>query len=162
MEAAKTTGALQLLSFKLDDELFAVEISRVREVLEFHGATKVPRVPDFMRGVINLRGNVVPVVDLKMKFGIGKTEKQMGTCAIIAEVDVDGEPIVLGCLADAVQEVFDLEAQHIEPPPKIGTRLDTGFLKGMGKHADRFILILDIDRIFRGEEIREIAKPTEN
>jgi purine-binding chemotaxis protein CheW len=153
MEAATVLNSLQLLTFTLDEELFAVEIDKVREVLEFKGATKVPRVPDFMRGVINLRGNVVPVVDLKMKFGIGKTEQSVSTCVIISEVNVDGEIVVLGALADAVQEVFDLDAQAVEPPPKIGTRLDTEFIQGMGKYNDNFVIILDLDKIFTKEEI---------
>jgi purine-binding chemotaxis protein CheW len=165
MEAATVLNSLQLLTFTLDEELFAVEINKVREVLEFKGATKVPRVPDFMRGVINLRGNVVPVVDLKMKFGIGRTEQSVSACVIIAEVSVDGEQVILGALADAVQEVFDLESQYIEPPPKIGTRLDTAFIQGMGKRNDQFVIILDFDSIFTADEIATVkeggAKPGE-
>ena len=150
---------LQLLTFVLDDEIFAVEIDRVREVLEFHGVTKVPKVPDFMRGVINLRGNVVPVVDLKMKFGIGQTEKSVNTCVIIAELSIDGDSVVLGCLADAVREVVDLDQDSIEPPPKIGTRLDTQFIKGMGKLNDSFVILLDIDKIFSAGELATIGQP---
>mgnify|MGYP001081144732 CR=1 FL=1 len=160
MEAAKTLDSLQLLTFVLDEEIFAVEIDRVREVLEFHGATKVPRVPEFMRGVINLRGNVVPVVDLKMKFGIGRTEQQVSTCVIILEVDSGSERVVLGCLADAVREVMDLEADKIEPPPKIGSRLETAFIEGMGKHEDSFIIILDTDKIFTASEVSSVSGAT--
>jgi purine-binding chemotaxis protein CheW len=103
--------------------------------------------------VINLRGNVVPVVDLKMKFGLGSTEKDVNTCVIIAEVIVAGEKVVLGCLADAVREVFDLDSQCVEPPPQIGTRLDTAFIKGMGKYGESFVILLDIDQTFSAEEI---------
>jgi purine-binding chemotaxis protein CheW len=145
---------LQLLTFMLDQEVFAVEISRVREVLEYQGVTKVPKVPDFMRGVINLRGSVVPVIDLKQKFGIGITERTISTCVIISEVDIDGERVVLGALADAVREVFDIGANDIEPPPRIGTRLDTAFIKGMGKYNDEFVIALDIDKIFSEGELR--------
>lgn len=157
METALATASLQLLSFTLDEEIFAIEISRVREVLEFKGTTKVPRVPDYMRGVINLRGNVVPVIDLKRKFGIGTTEQGINTCVIIMEVDAGGEPIVLGALADAVREVFDLETANIEPPPKIGTRLDTAFIRGMGKYGEDFVILLDIDNIFSGEELSAVG-----
>ena len=158
MEAAKNLNTLQLLTFTLDDEIFAVEIGKVREVLEFKGATKVPRVPGFMRGVINLRGNVVPVIDLKMKFGMGATGQSVSTCVIITEVGVDGESVVLGALADAVQEVVDLEESQIEPAPRIGSRLDTAFIKAMGKHNDNFIILLDIDRIFLAEEVKKLAE----
>ena len=157
MEAALQMNTLQLLSFTLDDEVFAIEISRVREVLEFRDVTRIPRVPDFMRGVLNLRGAVVPVIDLKKKFAIGQTERDVNTCVIILEVEAGGEMVVLGALADAVCEVFDLEQSAIEPPPKIGTRLDTNFIKGMGKYADNFVILLDIDRIFTVEEAGMVA-----
>lgn len=143
----------QYLTFKLDDEVFALDIGKVREVLDFSSITKVPRTPDFMRGVINLRGSVVPVVDLRLKFGMSKTEKTVNTCIIIVEVTVDEETTVLGALADSVQEVLDLEPGSIEPPPKIGTHLNTEFIKGMGKRNNHFIIILDIDKIFSTDEL---------
>jgi len=152
-----TTDAIdrttQYLSFNLDDELFALDISKVREVIEFTSVTKVPQTPDFMRGVINLRGGVVPVVDLKEKFGIGQTEKTINTCVIISEVSIDGDIIVLGAMADAVDEVFDLLPENIEPSPRIGSQLNTEFLRGMGKKDDEFILILDIDKVFSMDEL---------
>jgi purine-binding chemotaxis protein CheW len=143
----------QYLTYKLEDEVFAFDISKVREVLDFTTMTKVPKTPDFMRGVINLRGSVVPVVDLKLKFGMNRTEKTVNTCIIITEVTVDGEITVLGVLADSVQEVIDLESDHIEPAPTIGTQLNTEFIKGMGKQNDRFVIILDIDKVFSTGEI---------
>jgi len=151
-----TTGAMettQYLTFKLDDEVFALDITKVREVLDFTSITRVPRTPEFMRGVINLRGSVVPVVDLRLKFGMTKTEKTVNTCIIIVEVVVDGETTFLGALADSVQEVMDLEPGHIEPAPRIGTRLNTEFIKGMGKRDADFTIILDIDRVFSTDEL---------
>lgn len=145
--------ATQYLSFNLSEEIFALDISKVREVIEFTSVTKVPQTPDFMRGVINLRGGVVPVVDLKQKFGMGQTEKTINTCVIISEVRIDDEVIVLGAMADAVDEVFDLLPENIEPSPKIGTQLNTEFLKGMGKKDDEFILLLDIDKVFSMDEL---------
>ena len=153
MSGAETAGTTQYLTYKLADEVFALDIGKVREVLDFTTVTKVPRTPEFMRGVINLRGSVVPVVDLRLKFGMPKTEKTVDTCVIITEVTVDNETTVLGALADSVQEVLDLEADHIEPAPKIGTRLRTEFIKGMGKHNGNFIIILDIDRVFSVEDL---------
>jgi len=153
MSTAETTETTQYLTFKLGDEIFALDISKVREVLDFTTITKVPRTPEFMRGVINLRGSVVPVVDIKLKFGMPMTEKTVNTCIIITEVTVDGETMVLGALADSVQEVIDLDPDHIEPAPKIGTKLKTEFIKGMGKQGEHFIILLDIDKVFSTEEL---------
>jgi purine-binding chemotaxis protein CheW len=153
MAVAEITQTTQYLTFKLGDEVFALDISKVREVLDFTTVTKVPRTPEFMRGVINLRGSVVPVVDLRLKFGMSKTENSVNTCVIITEVTVDGDTIVLGALSDSVQEVLDLEQGSIAPAPKIGTKLRTDFIKGMGKRDDRFIIILDIDKVFSADEL---------
>ena len=153
MSTAGIMETTQYLTFKLDDEMFALDITKVREVLDFTTITKVPRTPEFMRGVINLRGSVVPVVDLRLKFGMPKTEKTVNTCIIIAEVTVDKDNTILGALADSVQEVMDLGAGQVEPAPKIGTRLNTEFIKGMGKQNNKFIIILDIDKVFSTDEL---------
>ena len=153
MAVTSITETTQFLTFKLGDEVFALDITKVREVLDFTTVTKVPRTPEFMRGVINLRGSVVPVVDLRLKFGMTKTESSVNTCIIITEVTVDGDTTILGALADSVQEVLDLEPGSIAPAPKIGTKLKTEFIKGMGKRDDRFIIILDIDKVFSSDEL---------
>jgi purine-binding chemotaxis protein CheW len=153
MSTADIVSTTQYLTFKLDDEVFALDIAKVREVLDFTAITKVPRTPEFMRGVINLRGSVVPVVDLRLKFGLKKTEKTVNTCIIIVEVSVDGDTVVLGALADSVQEVIELGSENIEPAPKIGTRLRTEFIKGMGRRNDRFSIILDINKVFSLDEL---------
>ena len=160
MATADILEITQYLTFKLDDEVFALDILKVREVLDFTTITKVPRTPEFMRGVINLRGSVVPVVDLRLKFGMTKTENTVNTCIIIVEVKVDEETTVLGALADSVQEVLDLEPGHIEPAPKIGTRLNTEFIKGMGKRDNTFIIILDIDKVFSVNELAQVQDVT--
>ncbi len=163
MAVTTITETTQYLTFKLGDEIFALDIGKVREVLDFTSATKVPRTPDFMRGVINLRGSVVPVVDLRLKFGMSATEKTVNTCVIITEVTVDNDTTVLGALADSVQEVIDLAPADISPAPKIGTRLRTEFIRGMGKRDDRFIIILDIDKVFSSDELALVqqAQPGE-
>ena len=153
MSVTGITETTQYLTFRLAEEVFALDISKVREVLDFTAITKVPRTPEFMRGVINLRGNVVPVVDMRLKFGMTMTEKTVNTCIIIVEIDLDGDTTVLGALADSVQEVVDLEPDKIEPAPKIGTRLRTEFITGMGKRDDQFIIILDIDKVFSVDEL---------
>ncbi len=153
MSIAEIQEATQHLTFKLDEEVFALDISKVREVLEYTAVTKVPQTPEFMKGVINLRGHVVPVVDLRLKFGMPEAEKTVNTCIIIVEVSVDQDTAVLGALADSVQEVLELEQDQIEPAPKIGTRLKTDFIKGMGKRDEQFIMIQDIDKVFSANEL---------
>jgi purine-binding chemotaxis protein CheW len=158
MATAGINETTQFLTFRLDEEIFALDITKVREVLDYTIVTKVPRTPDFMRGVINLRGSVVPVVDLRLKFGMSATESGVNTCIIITEVQVDNETVVLGALADAVQEVLDLDPGSIAPPPRIGTKLRTEFIKGMGKQNDRFIIILDIDKVFSVDELSTVRQ----
>jgi purine-binding chemotaxis protein CheW len=142
----------QYLTFRLDREVFAVDVAKVREILDFTPATKVPATPDFMRGIINVRGNVVPVVDMRLKFGMSATEKTVDTCIVIMEMAANEDITVLGALVDSVQEVFELEASMIEPPPKMGTGYRVEFIKGIGKHNDELIMILDIDRVFSTDE----------
>ncbi len=162
MATQAITETTQYLTFRLAEEVYALDIGKVREVLDFTTATKVPRTPDFMRGVINLRGSVVPVVDLRLKFGMSATEKTVNTCVIITEVTVDGDTTILGCLADSVQEVLDLDAEHIAPAPRIGTRLKTEFIKGMGKQSEHFIIILDIDKVFSTDELALVQESRGN
>ncbi len=153
MSVPAITDTRQYLTFQLGEEVFALDVSHVREILEFTTVTKVPRTPDYMRGVINLRGSVVPVLDMRLKFGLTEIEKTVNTCIIVVEVSCEGETTVIGALVDSVQEVFELEHDQIEPAPKIGTQLRTGFVKGMGKKDDRFVIILDIDKVFSSEEL---------
>jgi purine-binding chemotaxis protein CheW len=153
MSLTSITEISQYLTFKLEEEVFALDISKVREVLDFTDVTKVPETPDFMLGVINLRGSVVPVVDMRLKLGMNRTQKTVNTCIIIVEIEIDGETTILGALADSVQEVMDLDPDQVEPPPRIGTRLKTKFIRGMGKRDNQFIIILDIDKVFSADEI---------
>src|SRR5271154_2282998 len=156
MSVTEITETRQYLTFKLGDEVFATDVAKVREVLDFTTITKIPRTPDFMSGVINLRGNVVPVVDLRLCFEMSKTEKTVNTCIVVVEMLLDGESAVIGALADSVEEVIDLEPDQIQPAPKIGTKIRTDFIKGMGKRDAHFIMILDIDRIFSADELSAV------
>lgn len=158
MSVSSINGTRQYLTFQLKDEVFAIDVVNVREILELNTVTKVPQTPDYMRGVINLRGSVVPVLDMRLKFGMAMTEKTIDTCIVVVEVAFDGEDVIIGALVDSVQEVFELESEQIEPAPRIGTHLKTEFIKGMGKKDDRFIIILDIDRVFSAEEITTIQQ----
>lgn len=157
MAVESIVEAKQYLTFKLQHELFALDIDKVREVLDFTSITKVPQTPDYMRGVINLRGSVVPVVDLRLKFGMGRTETTVNTCVIISELKTRGASVVIGAMADAVQEVLDLEPNQIEAAPRIGSKLSSDFIKGMGRHGDQFIIILDIDKIFPASELELVT-----
>lgn len=162
MEQTLDTQTTQYLTFELDEEVFAFEISRVREVLEYGKVTKVPQTPDMLKGVINLRGSVVPVIDLRVKFGMTEAEQTINTVTIITEIQVDQELCVMGTLVDSVKEVIDLTAEDIDPPPKIGTKLKTDFILGMGKKNDQFIIILDIEKIFNSSEFEAALSLSQN
>jgi len=144
------------LTFKLGEELFAIDVEQSREVLDLSTITKVPQAPDFMRGVINVRGSVVPVVDMRIKFGLPVSENTIHTRIVVMELDFEDETIILGAIADSVHSVIEIEAGSIEAPPKIGSRWNTEFLKGIGKRDDQFIIILDIDKIFSSNELASI------
>jgi len=149
--------AVQYLTFTLDGEAFATDITKVREVLEYTEVRKVPKTPEYMQGVINLRGSVVPVIDLRMQFGMETGEVTIDTCIIITEVNIDGYITVLGALADSVQEVIDLHPEQMEPAPSLGARVDNRFIHGMGKTADdKFIIILNMDKVFSAEQLHEV------
>ncbi|MGK0290586.1 MAG: purine-binding chemotaxis protein CheW [bacterium] len=156
MESSTTSENTQYLTFSLDSDAFAVDIAQIREVLEYTKITKVPQTPEYMPGVINLRGSVVPVIDLRLKFQMSKTEMTVDTCIIIVDVEIDGERKLLGALADAVQEVMDMSEDQIDPPPKLGTQLNTNYIKGMGKYNDQFIIILDIEKVFSNQELSSL------
>lgn len=161
MEESSTVNSKQYVTFCLAEELFGVEVSRTREILSVVSVTSVPQTPDYMLGVINLRGQVVPVIDMRLKLGLSAADETQDTCIIVVEVLVDGEPIVVGALADAVREVLEIKSDAIEPPPRLGTRLNTEFIKGMGKIDDEFLILLDIDKIFNSDElvlVQEIAE----
>lgn len=148
-ETAKTA---QYLTFKLRDELFAIDVLQVREVLDLSNITKVPRAPEFMRGVINVRGSVVPVIDLRLKFGLPKAEQTIDTRIVVMELDIENERTLIGAMADSVHDVMDLDTDQIEAPPKIGSRWRTEFIKGIGKYDDQFVIIIDISKVFSTDQ----------
>ena len=160
MSVPSIVDTRQYLTFQLDDEVFALDVSRVREILEFSTMTKVPKTPGYMRGVINPRGSVVPVFDMRLKFDLARAEKTVDTCIVVVET----ENAIIGALVDSVREVVELEPEQIEAAPKIGIGLRMDFVRGMGKKGDSFIIILDINRVFSSEELsleREIEEEKE-
>lgn len=155
---------MEYLTFKLDGDEFAVDVLKTREIVDLRDVTKVPQSPDFMLGVINLRGSVVPVIDLRLKFGMEKADTSQSTSIVVMDVLVGGESIIVGAQVDSVEEVMELDDSQIEPAPRIGTRLNTEFIKGMGKQDEQFLIILDIDRVFSSDElmlVQDAAGPVE-
>lgn len=148
-------GGAQFLTFLLGREVFAMDIRTVREIIQYGPMTTVPLMPDFVRGVINLRGAVVPVIDLHARFGRPAATVGKKTCIVIFDAVRDGERVELGLLVDAVSEVIDIAADQIEPPPNFGTAVRRDFIQGMGKVASRFVIILDPDRAF---DVNEMAR----
>jgi purine-binding chemotaxis protein CheW len=160
MAATEDGARTQYLSFSLRGTEYAVGILKVKEILQHEQTTRVPSTPKSVRGVINLRGQVVPVVDLAAKFGLGETATTRLTCILIVEALVEGTPTVVGVLADSVQEVIELGKDDIEPTPAFGTQVKVDFLLGVGKIGKRFVLLLDLDRVISADEkefAREVA-----
>jgi purine-binding chemotaxis protein CheW len=147
----------QYLSFSLRGTEYAVGILKVKEILQFEQTTRVPSTPRSVRGVINLRGQVVPVIDLASKFGLGETAPTRLTCILIVEAVLEGAPTVVGVLADSVQEVIELGDGDVEATPAFGTQVKVDFLLGVGKLGKRFVLLLDLDRVVSADE-REFAR----
>jgi purine-binding chemotaxis protein CheW len=141
------------LTFRLGDELFAANVSKVIEILEVPKITKVPRSPDFMRGVVNLRGNVLSVIDSRAKFGLPPSADTINTCIIVMIVNVEGQDMTMGVIVDAVQEVMEIEDSNVQSLPEIGSKYKTEFIEGMVKRDDQFIMILNMNLLFSANEV---------
>jgi purine-binding chemotaxis protein CheW len=154
MSVAEITDTRQYLTFRLGAEIFALEVAQVREVLDLTSITHIPRTPELMTGVINLRGSVVPVVDLRQCLEMSKTVTTRNTRIVVVEVALDGEPTIIGALTDSVEEVIDFDPSQIQPAPRIGSQICVDFIKGMGKRDNDFIMILDVDRVFSSDDVK--------
>ena len=152
--SATETGSMKALTLRLQDELFAVEAGSVREILDLVPITEVPNASPFVNGLINVRGRVVPLADLRVMFGMDRPEPDEDTRIVVMEVDIDGEPTVAGILADKVHDVTDIESASIEEAPKVGMRWRPDFIKGIGKRNGGFIIIPDLGRIFETQGAR--------
>lgn len=153
----QSLDASQFLTFVLSDEEFAVPIMQVKEIIEYDGLTSVPMVPEFIAGALNLRGGIVPVVNLAIKFGMEPSEMTRRTCVVVMEVMMDNEPTVMGMLVDKVLQVLDITEENIEPAPSLGAQIRTDFIRGMGKLEDRFVIILAINKVLSAEEIAVVG-----
>ena len=155
---AQPDAAAQYLTFALGDEVFAMDIRTVREIIQVGPMTTVPLMPGFVRGVINLRGAVVPVIDLQARFGRAPAQLSKKTCIVIFDALRDGERVELGLMVDAVSEVIEIAATAIEPPPNFGTAVRRDFIRGMGKVASRFVIILEPDRAFDVDDMATLCE----
>ena len=154
---AASTGALaiagQYLTFELGEEVYGIEILKIQEIIGMMDITAVPKTPQYVRGVINLRGKVIPVIDLRLKFLMEGREDTSRTCIIVVQVTGEVKEVTTGILVDEVSEVLHVAAQQIEPAPSFGEGVHTEFILGMGKVADKVIMLLDVDKVLTGEEL---------
>jgi purine-binding chemotaxis protein CheW len=146
----------QHLTFMIGGEEYAVSLLKVKEIIEYDTVTEVPRTPEWIRGVINLRGSVVPVIDLAVKFRQGPSIAGKLTCIVITEIECQGEATIMGIMADSVREVIDLKPQDIEEPPSFGTRVKVDYLLGMARSGKKFCLILDTEKVLSTDELLEL------
>jgi purine-binding chemotaxis protein CheW len=151
-DAAQRAG--KFLTFKLAREEYGLEILKVKEIFGLMSITKVPRTPDYILGVINLRGKVIPVIDLRSRFSMDRIESTNETCIIVVDVKRDNQSVLMGILVDGVSEVLDISADEIEDTPSFGGNVDTEFILGMGKAKDRVIMLLDIDKVMTSEDLK--------
>lgn len=154
---AETLDSSQYLTFRLGEEVYAMSVASIREILEVPRITRVPRMPPYLEGIINLRGNVIPVLDLALKFGIGETPITKDTSIIVAEIsgvfrEDPAETVVVGVYSDMVLKVVEISPEAIEPPPVIGTSIDTSFIRGMGKIDDEFVIVLRLDSVLSEDD----------
>ncbi len=144
------------LTFELNKEGYAIPILKVKEIIGMMGITAVPRFPSYVKGVINLRGKIIPVIDLRLKFGFEEQDYDERTSIIVVELETEKKKIVSGMVVDTVNEVLDIEGSDIEPPPQYGSDINQAFLKGMGKVKDEVIMILDVNKILSNEETEKL------
>ena len=150
------------LTFKLGDEIFAANVGKVLNILEMTKVTKVPKAPVYMKGVINLRGSVLPLIDTRIKFEMEETVYTTNTCILVLDINMNGESVHVGALVDSVQEVLEFDDRQIQPPPSIGTKYKSEFIEGMAKINDDFIMILNMDMVFSTEELSLLKESSSN
>lgn len=158
-DQAATSLAGHYITFKLGDELFAINVFQVREILDLMPITKVPTAPEHLRGVVNVRGKAIPVVDLRRRFGLPPVADTVHTRIVVLELELDGAPCTVGGQADSVHNVIELDATQIEPPPSLASRWRAELVRGMARRGEDFIMILDVDRIFSMEDLTAPSVP---
>ena len=149
------------LTFQLGSENYGLQILKVQEIIGIMNVTKVPRTPSYVRGVINLRGKVIPVIELRVKFGMDTSEDSERTCIIVLQVSHGDTSLITGIIVDEVSEVLDIAANQIEPAPSFGTTVDTEFILGMGKVGNKVIMMLDVDRVLSMGDLAALSSLAE-
>ncbi|MDQ3000947.1 MAG: chemotaxis protein CheW [Fibrobacterota bacterium] len=144
------------LTFNLGKEVYGIEILKVQEIIGLMPVTRVPRTPAFVRGVVNLRGKVIPVIDLRLKFGLESKEDTERTCIIVVQVALNGGSVIMGLIVDEVSEVLNVLADQIEASPSFGSKVDTDFILGMGKVAQKVVMLLDVDKVLASDELATV------
>jgi len=152
----------QYLTFNLGKENFALGIEQVNEIIDYKAITVLPRMSDFLRGVIDLRGMILPIIDLRVLLNLGKTEQTQDTCIIVSELKLEEKSLTMGVMVDAVQAVIELEQENISPPTKIGSRLNSEYVKGIADYTDGFLMILDINRVLSRDEVSLVEEAAKN
>jgi len=167
-ETKKDSTLESYLSFRLGEEIFALNVEKVHKILELQKITEVPKAPDYMKGIINLRGDVLPVVDTRIKFGLPTVENTKNTSILVVEAKISDETVLLGMLVDAVNSVLKIEAEDLLPPPSLGNQYKSGFISNMARVKDRFFIILNIDAVFSSgdyvniKELKDVRKQMES
>ncbi len=161
MKRVKTLEGKKFLTFLMANEKYGLEILKVREIIGIMDVTPIPTTPAFVRGVINLRGKVIPVVDLRLKFGMEAKEDTQRTCIIVVHLAREGQEMIMGIIVDEVSDVLDIDRDQIEPPPSFGANIRTDFILGMGKVNQRVVTMLDIDRVLSEREIALVENSAE-
>lgn len=159
------TTLTSYLTFRLGDETFAAPVDKVLEILDIPKITRVPRSPDFMLGVVNLRGSVLPVIDTRIKFGLPVTELTATSCIVVMHIMAEDHEVTIGALTDSVHEVLEVDETQIQEIPSIGARYKTEFVQGMARKGDQFIMILDVDKVFTTDEatiLKEASAENDN
>lgn len=146
----------KFLTFDLGEENYAIEILKIKEIIGMMDITRVPRLPDFIKGVINLRGQIIPVIDLRLKFGLESRGYDDRTSIIVVEFETENAVLTSGIVVDTVDEVIDIDKGNIEPPPQYGTDVDQAFLTGMGKVNEQVVMLLDVVKILSSDEIKKL------
>lgn len=156
-----SNNAKSFLSFKLGNEYFAINVAHIMEILEVPTITKVPHAPDYLIGIINLRGGVLPVIDTRIKFGMQSSDYTVNTCIVVLNINNGSESIVAGALVDSVSEVFELDQEQVQPSPSIGSKYKADFIQGMVKEKDRFMMLLNIEKVFSSPDMEILKESTE-
>jgi len=148
------------LTFKLGEEEFGAHVSQVLNILEMTKITEIPQAPDYMKGVINLRGTVLPIIDTRIKFGMPEAEYTNNTCIVVIDLDLNGDAVHIGAIVDEVLSVIEIEEDQIQPPPSIGNKYKSEFIFGMAKVQEEFVMLLDMQKVLDFDEMAEITQAT--